>query len=66
MKGILITGYDDTVSFILPPPCSPRERWYDPVTKRSGKCARFCPVRYFCNVGGREMALSDFGKKVEL
>lgn len=50
----------------LPPPCSPRERWYDPVTKRSGKCASFCPVRYFCNVGGREMALSDFGKKVEL
>lgn len=51
---------------ILPPPCSPRERWYDSTTKRSGKCASFCPVRFVCSVGRREMALSDFGKDVEL
>lgn len=50
----------------LPPPCSARERWYDPVTKKSGKCANYCPVRYFCNVGGREMALNSCGKEVEL
>ena len=41
----------------LPPPCSPRERWYDKNTARSGKCANFCPVRFQCSVGRRELAL---------
>ena len=50
----------------LPPVCSPRERWFDPSTQRSGKCARFCAVRYHCDFGRREMALAGFGSKEEV
>lgn len=50
-------------SNILPPVCKPRERWYDKKTCRSGKCARFCAVRYHCDFGRREMALAGFSEK---
>ena len=40
----------------LPPVCKPRERWFDSKTGRSGKCAKFCPARYNCDFGRREMA----------
>jgi len=52
---------------VLPPVCKPRERWYDHNTGRSGKCAKFCPVRYQCDFGRREMACAGiFSDKEEL
>lgn len=51
----------------LPPVCKPRERWYDRTTGRSGKCAKFCPVRFQCDFGRREMAVAGIipsGKEV--